>query len=714
LTLELDAKAERADIFLNDCLLGFGYLKKQALGHDLYRVRFISPFIDISGHYILNTRQHALYHINLAKKKVELWAAAAGQMTDHSDLLTDQFFPKTSFRRDVIPASERAALIALYTALGGDSWINNDGWKSEPLAADGFAEIGTEGTWQGVVTDNSHVIGLILRQNNLTGYIPAAINDFPALKWLDFAHNLLQSDVDHLLPDLSANLNLLEILDLSYNQFEQTIPSSIANLSALQELYLRFNQFSGAVPPAIGSLTALSELWLDCNYLTALPQELASCSNLYVLSVFRNKITSPLNIVVGSNPNIEYLFVQSNELFGDIPEAIGNLTNLVWLEMSGNQLSANLPAAIGNCTTLKRLAVTHAGLVGVLPSSIGNLVNLEMLFLNNNHFRNIIPASITNLVNLARPYLDINQNHLFTSDAAVINFLNVLNPDWSTKQSILEDVVATYPTGSSSPGTWHRNSMDGFWTKWTNHTALDLSAGDINGDGQEDLIFVMESLELWVYYRNVNQWVKIANCPGFRSVACGDITGDGFDDIILSDLNNNLNGVKYYDFHTRAWELINSTACRDLSVGDFNGDGVGDVFGYWDTLPIPGVFIRFSGNPVTWVKQTINLNNVLHFTTGDMNADGFEDILGIWTAGDSIGVWWQDFNSKVWSRYHQIPPRLITTGDINKNGPKNLIGIWESPFPNPGLWVRLEQNTWEKWSSNISATALDVIQIRLE
>ncbi len=43
-----------------------------------------------------------------------------------------------------IPPIERAALIALYESTDGDNWTYNNGWKTPPLAADGFAMPGTE------------------------------------------------------------------------------------------------------------------------------------------------------------------------------------------------------------------------------------------------------------------------------------------------------------------------------------------------------------------------------------------------------------------------------------------------------------------------------------------------------------------------------------------------------------------------------------------
>ncbi|NIM17840.1 MAG: hypothetical protein GTO45_38175 [Candidatus Aminicenantes bacterium] len=48
-------------------------------------------------------------------------------------------------KQEAIPASENAALIALYNAANGDNWYGNSGWKPPPLHTDGFAMPKTEG-----------------------------------------------------------------------------------------------------------------------------------------------------------------------------------------------------------------------------------------------------------------------------------------------------------------------------------------------------------------------------------------------------------------------------------------------------------------------------------------------------------------------------------------------------------------------------------------
>ncbi len=114
-----------------------------------------------------------------------------------------------------IPSQERVALIALYNSTNGDNWDNKSGWKTPPLAADGFALPGTENTWYGITCDTSNTTVQIInpRHNNMHGPLP---------------------------PEL-GNLANVDLLFLNSNRHSASIPSNLNNLTMLTMLDLRWN-----------------------------------------------------------------------------------------------------------------------------------------------------------------------------------------------------------------------------------------------------------------------------------------------------------------------------------------------------------------------------------------------------------------------------------------------------------------------------------------
>ncbi len=113
----------------------------------------------------------------------------------------------------LIPTGERHALIDLYTATAGDDWVNNSGWRTPPLAADGFAESGTEHNWRGVTIANEHVTRIALGGGGLAGSIPPTINQLTRLTTLNLKSNLLQGQI----PTTFKELESLTSLDIGYN-----------------------------------------------------------------------------------------------------------------------------------------------------------------------------------------------------------------------------------------------------------------------------------------------------------------------------------------------------------------------------------------------------------------------------------------------------------------------------------------------------------------
>ena len=85
------------------------------------------------------------------------------------------------FKTRPVPESERAALIALFEATGGQQWKHKVGW---------LGPAGTECNWHGVDCEpkynesTTNVTRLDLHDNNLRGTVPEAFGDLPHLTWL--------------------------------------------------------------------------------------------------------------------------------------------------------------------------------------------------------------------------------------------------------------------------------------------------------------------------------------------------------------------------------------------------------------------------------------------------------------------------------------------------------------------------------------------------
>jgi uncharacterized delta-60 repeat protein len=276
--------------------------------------------------------------------------------------------PKNSIARvnglpaSCLPASERAALIALYNSTNGASWTNNTNWLNP-----------NESTWHGVVVVGCSVEQINLPNNNLSGSMPIEIGNLPNLKQLDLWNNSVTG----------------------------SIPAALTNLTNLQRAYLFNNQLTGSIPAAIGNLTSLRNLRLDGNRLTgSLPSSLFTIVNLRELELGNNQLSGTLPAQVGNLINLQKLGLSGNQFTGSIPTEIGNLSNLTSLILGINQFSGTLPSSIGNLTDLVAFSVFNNQLSGQVPASLANLVNLNGLGLSVNQFTGDLPAGIGLIPNL--------------------------------------------------------------------------------------------------------------------------------------------------------------------------------------------------------------------------------------------------------------------------------------------------------------------------
>jgi Leucine-rich repeat (LRR) protein len=325
-----------------------------------------------------------------------------------------------------INLQDSLALVDLYDSTNGQNWNIHTNWLAGPVT-----------TWYGIGISGTHVTGIYLGQNNLSGTIPVSIGNLSALTDLHLYENKLTGKIPPSLGKLSSlvylylNVNMLsgkipatlgkltklELLDLSSNELTGIIPAELGYMTALKTLYLPDNKLSGGIPYQLGGLT-LKALSLRNNKLTgSIPAELGNLTALTELILEGNKLTGSIPSQLGNLSVLSYLILSNNFLSGSIPATLGNLSHLSSLQLDHNAFTGTVPKSIGNDTSLNYLSFGHNRLDGAIPFTLGNLKNLVSLDLQYNDFTGNIPASFSNLTNLFS--LLLNNNH-FRGDISFV------------------------------------------------------------------------------------------------------------------------------------------------------------------------------------------------------------------------------------------------------------------------------------------------------
>ena len=299
--------------------------------------------------------------------------------------------------------SQRAALGALYAATGGTNWSNRENWLTDrPL-----------GEWSGVtVDDRGRVIGLSLRDNDLSGPIPSALGSLVNLTHLDLYGNDLTGPI----PSELGLLVNLESLRLDDNNLTGPIPSELGSLVNLDVPKSPRQRSDGTDPVRVG-LTRQLELPMARRQqsdrsdpvrvgLARQPDEpeppreqpdgadpvrvgLARQSGDPGTQQQQSDGTDPSGVQLADQPEVPISQRQQSD--GTDPFGARLALRTLWL--TNNNLTGLIPSELGSLVNLRSLSLNGNNLTGPIPSELGSLVNLTDLGLSGNNLTGPIPSS---------------------------------------------------------------------------------------------------------------------------------------------------------------------------------------------------------------------------------------------------------------------------------------------------------------------------------
>jgi len=208
----------------------------------------------------------------------------------------------------------------------------------------------------------------------------------------------------------------------------------------------------------------------------------------------------------------------------------------------------------------------------------------------------------------------------------------------------LDDLVATWPNS----GVWVRYSLTGNWASLSTAVPQSIASGDLDGDGKSDVLGVFDG-KIWCRYSTSRSWVLVGG-TGAKQVAAGDLDGDGLDDLIVTWLNN---GVWAKNSLTGRWTSLSYTIPQSIATGVFDGDGKSDILGIWDG----NIWCRYSAKGTGVLIAGPGASEV---AAGDLDGDGIDDPIGTWQSG----LWVKYSQSGRWVSLSTTAPRAMTTMSV--------------------------------------------------
>lgn len=308
-----------------------------------------------------------------------------------------------------------------------------------------------------------NLTSLQLHNNELRALNEYTLSGLVDLKQLNLGHNDIETvhasafsnnsklthlrmhanEIESLPEEVFSNLTELKLLNLSHNRFEE-FPNVLSALSNLRVVTVSENDLTTLPANAFEHNTELTHVYLSGNDISSLPSgAFSGLAKLRSLSLAKNELTAVPD--VSGLSRLLNLWLYSNRI-GVLPSnAFSGLSNLRNLHLLKNQISSIESNAFAGLSRLTHLRLSENKLAALTPSTFEGLSSVVYLTLQGNDLTKLPDDVFSEMPKLSRLWLHANEIRTIEPDAfAGLTELEYLNISRNPLEGPLPESVCEF------------------------------------------------------------------------------------------------------------------------------------------------------------------------------------------------------------------------------------------------------------------------------